>query len=349
MNYSNRMVGKMKLKLWVCCIIAALAAQTAQAANPGLRYINARGVIRCGTEAGNQIFAYKDENKQWQGINVELCKMLSTAIFGRSNRFQMVPLHRNQVAKALATDKIDVMIGGLPYSASNEIGTRAMPAAVWYYDRQVFVAKDAGEATSMEAFRGEKVCVINENDDLNNLMAYNNKYQLDFSVLPFPNMARAREAFLLKRCKLFTGNSMLLKDLIVNTPAGTSDVEILPETLVTRPVYIFTERENTTLRSIVKWVVNASRMAEELGITSENIGISLGVANQSARNLLGLDEKLWKKFGLEPTWLQTNLKESGNYGEIFEKTLGSQSPFKMERNENNLLQNKGLMMTDPFL
>jgi len=343
------MVRKMKLKLCLCCLFASFISSTVQATDSGLHYIHTRGTIRCGTEANNRVLAYRDENKNWQGINVELCKMLSTAIFGRSNNFQMVPLHANQVAKALATDKIDVMIGGLPYSAGNEIGTRAMPAAVWYYDRQVFIAKDAKNATSMEAFKGEKVCILNQEDDLNKLKSYNDKYQLGLSIMPFPNMVRAREAFLLKRCRLFCGNWLLLKDLIVHSPAGTSDVEILPETIVTRPVYIFTERQNTTLRSIVKWTVNALKVAEELGLTAENIDINLASSDPSTRNLLGLDEKLWKKFGLEPIWLQTYLKENGNYGEIFEKTIGSQSPFKMERNENKLLKDNGLMMTEPFL
>ena len=326
-----------------------LAASNALAANAGLRYINARGIVRCGTEAGNQITAYKDENKQWQGIDVEFCKMLATAVFGRSDRFQMVPLHVNEVAKALATDKIDVMVGGLPYSAGNEIGTRAMPAAVWYYDRMVFAAKNAAEATSMEAFKGEKVCIVSGNDDLNRLGAYNNQYHLELSVLPFASTARAREAFLLSRCRLFAGNLVPLKDLIVNTPAGTSNVEILPEVVVTRPIYIYTERENTNLRSIVKWVVNASHAAEELGLNAESLKMNLASVDPSVRNLLGLNEKLWKKFRLEPKWLQIQLREGGNYGEIFERTLGEKSRFGIERNENKPRSAGGNFEAEPFL
>ena len=110
------MVVKMKLKLWLCLAFSALAAAPAFAAAPkptvnaGLHYIHTRGKIYCGTETGNKILAWRDEKGNWQGIDVELCKMLSTAVFGRSDRIEMVPLFSNQVSNAFYTNKIDVMI-----------------------------------------------------------------------------------------------------------------------------------------------------------------------------------------------------------------------------------------------
>lgn len=80
------MVVKMKLKLWLCLAFSALAAAPAFAAAPkptvnaGLHYIHTRGKIYCGTETGNKILAWRDEKGNWQGIDVELCKMLSTAV-----------------------------------------------------------------------------------------------------------------------------------------------------------------------------------------------------------------------------------------------------------------------------
>ncbi len=343
------MVKKMKLKLWLCLALSAFIVRPALAANPGLHYINTRGNIRCGTETGNKILAYKDENGKWQGINVELCKMLSTAVFGRSDRIAMVPLASDQVSKALRTNKIDVMIGGLPFSATTEMSTRAAPVDVWYYDRQVFLAHAVKDATSMEAYKGKKVCVVNNADDLAKLKVYNDKYQLDLALLTFPTISGAKEAFLLNRCQLFTGNSMLLRDLVIHSPAGVSDVEMLPETVTVRPIYVFVDKDNTTLKSIVRWTVNALKQAEETGLTSKNVDINLNSSDPSTRNLLGLDEQLWKRFKLAPTWLQTYLKESGNYGEVFEKNLGEESQFKIQRNENNLLKNKGLMFSTPVI
>ena len=349
------MVIKMKLKLWLCLALAALTAQNAAAeatplaANPGLQHINTRGKVLCGTAAGNKILTYRDNEGKWQGMDVELCKMLSTAIFGRNDRIEMVPLEANQVSNALYTNKIDVMIGGLPFSATTEISTRATPVDVWYYDRQVFLARKIEGATSMEAYRGKKVCVVNNSDDLAKLEVYNSRYQLGFSLLRFPNFRSAKEAFLLHRCQLLTGNSMILRDVVVNSPAGVSDVEMLPETITVRPVYVFADKANGSLQSIVKWTMNALKEAEENELTSKNVDIHLSSKDPSIRNLLGLDQQLWQRFKLSPTWLQTYLRESGNYGEVFEKYLGEESVFKIKRNENNLLKNKGLMFSVPFV
>ncbi len=345
----------MKLKLWLSLAFAASAAASAFAATPkptvnaGLHYIHTRGKIFCGTERGNKILSYRNKKGNWQGMDAELCKMISTAIFGRSDRIEMVPLAANQVSKAFYTNKIDVMIGGLPFSATTEMSTRAAPIDVWYYDRQVFLAHTVKGATSMEAYKGKKVCVVNNSDDLAKLEVYNNKYQLDFSLLTFPNIQRAKEAFLLNRCQLFTGNSMILRDIVVHSPAGVSDVEMLPETITVRPIYVYVDKDNTTLKSIAKWVMNAVKQAEETGLTSKNVNIHSGSTDPSTRNLLGLDEKLWGRFKLVPNWLQTYLKESGNYGEVFEKELGENSPFKIKRNQNNLLKDSGLMFSVPFI
>ena len=267
------------------------------------------------------------------------------AILIPEEKFIAVP----QVSKALYTNKIDVMIGGLPYSATTEMSTRAAPVDVWYYDRQVFLAHAIKNATSMEAYKGSKVCVVNNTDDLAKLKVYNDRYQLDFSMLTFPTVRDAKNAFLLDRCQLFTGNSMILRDVVVNSPAGVSDVEMLPETVTVRPVYIYADKDNTTLKSIIKWAVNAVKQAEEIGLTSKNVDINLTSTDPSTRNLLGLDEQLWNRFKLSPTWLQTYLKENGNYGEVFENNLGENSRFKINRNENKLVKDQGLMFSTPFI
>ena len=339
----------MKLKFALCCLFLVSAVSEAAAADAGLRYIQTRGVVRCGTDLSAKTYAYKDADGYWRGIDADLCRTLAAAVLGDKERIEMVNVTTNMVSKYLTTNKIDVMIGGLPFSATTEMSTRAAPVDVWYYDRQVFLAHAVKGATSMEAYRGKKVCVVNNSDDLAKLKVYNDKYQLDFSFLTIPNIQRAKAAFLLNRCQLYTGNSMILRDIVIHSPAGVSDVEMLPETITVRPIYVYADKDNTMLKSIIKWTMNAIKQAEETGRTSNNVDIHVSSTDPSTRNLLGLDEQMWKRFKLAPTWLQTYLKESGNYGEVFEKELGEGSQFKIKRNENNLLKNKGLMFSVPFI
>ena len=339
----------MKLKLCLLSFLLVLTAGNVWCADPGLRYINTRGVVRCGTPSDNKIFAYKDDDGVWQGISVEICRVISTAVFGRSDRIKMVQVPEVLVSKALATNKIDVMIGGMPYSATHEISSKAAPVDVLYYDRMVFLSRDTGKAKSMKDFQGEKVCVVQDNDDLKRLMSYSDHYKLDLQPAPFQTASSAKANFLLKRCRLLAGNYMLLQDILINTPGGLDNVEMLPETIDERPVYLFTWKENTTLRIVLKWILNAMKFAENVGLTQDNYNFNLSSNNPEIRNLLGIDEKLWNRFRLEPNWVQILLKERGNYGEIFEKVLGEKSRFKIKRGKNNLLKNGGLMTSEPFI
>jgi len=340
---------EMKLKLCLLSILFTTLLGNAFAADAGLRYINTRGVVRCGTPNDNQIFAYKDEDGNWQGISVEICRIISTAIFGRSDRIHMVQVPELLVSKALATNKIDVMIGGLPYSATNEISTKAAPVDILYYDRLTFLSRGAGKAKSMKDFKGERVCIAQDPDDIKRLMTYSEHYNLDLQPATYQTASSARANFLLHRCRLLAGNYMLLQDMLVNTPNGLEDVEMLPETVAERAVYLFALKDNTTLRTILKWIVNAPKFAEDVGLTQENYKLNIGSKNPEIMNLLGVDEKLWTRFKLEPTWVQTMLEERGNYGEIFEKAFGEKSRFKIKRGKNNLLRNGGLITSEPFL
>lgn len=339
----------MKLKLFLSSLFILFSAQSALSDDAGLHYINTGGAVRCGIPTNNQFLAYKDENNNLQGIGVEICRIISTAVFGRSDRIKMLSLPETMVNEAITKNKIDVMIGGLAYSASNEISNRASPIDVIYYDRLAFVARDAEKAKSMKAFQGEKVCLAQDSDDISRLLSYNQKYNLNLHIMPSPSFSKAKEAFFLKRCRLLLGNYTTLKDLIDNNPSSKISIELLPETIDIRPIYLFADRENPTLRSALKWILNAPKLAEDLGLSQNNYTASLSSKDPIIKTLLGCDEKLWKAYGLEPNWVQIMLRERGNYGEIFDSSLGEKSPFKITRKHNKLKKDNGLITPVPFL
>ncbi len=345
------MVNKMKLKFVFCCFLSlTFASEALAAADAGLRYMQTRGVVRCGTDLSAQTYAYKDENGYWRGIDADLCRVLALAVLGDKERIEMVNVSTNMVSKYLTTNKIDIMLGGAPYSASNEIRSLATPVDIIYYDKQMFLARNADKATSMEDYKGQKVCVVNNSDDQYNLEEYNARYNLDLKPLFFSNNQRAKEAFLLNRCTLLTGNALFLTNVLKSTGIKDTTTQVLPEVISVKPVYAFASKGNNTWRISAKWLLNALKLAEDIGITSENIDIFIGVSDTSTKNLLGVNPDLWNKFKVQnPQWLRQELKELGNYGEIYERNLGKKSEFKLEREQNKLMKDGGLIIPQPFL
>ena len=91
------------------------------------------------------------------------------------------------------------------------------------------------------------------------------------------------------------------------------------------------------------------KLAEEHNINSKNVNVYIGSKDISVQNLLGDNPHLWNKFGLNPNWLRKAIEDLGNYGEIYKRNIGKDSPLMMERRENNLLRNRGLISSQPFL
>lgn len=338
----------MKLKFWVVLLFCILSAKQIEAADAGFRYINTRGTVRCGSELQSKTYAYKDEGGYWRGIDADLCRLFSTAVFGRSDRFELVDVKPSQVNKAIATNKIDIMLGDAPGTASRDVSGKATQAELMYYARQMFLAQKIEGATSMEAYKGKKVCVVTNSEDYYNLQDYSDKYDLDLQPLFFADRARAKEAFLLKRCDLFTGNEIYLKSIYDQVNNDNMNLVLLPEVIADKPIYAQVHKDNQKLRIAIKWIMNAVTLAEKKGINSKNIDIFIGVKDGSIKNLLGINPDLWNKFLLKPTWVKTAITELGNYGEIYERNLGSLSDFEIERGRNKLVEDGGLIKSQSF-
>ncbi len=340
----------MKLKTLIWSSLLLLAATEAFAADAGLRYIGSRGLIRCGTDLSTRSYAYKDAEKVWRGIDADLCRVFSMAIFGNSGSFEMIDVQANEISKALSSNKIDIMFGNNAMNASYEINSKANAVDIIYYDKQVFLAKPLEEeATSMAAYKGSNVCAVKNSEDLNNIYEYNRKFEAEFKPLSFINAAKAKEAFFLNRCPLLTANEIYLKGLAQSVVTKDKSMEILPEIVAYRPIYAYVNKENITLRIVSKWILNALLLAEAQNITSKNVDVFIGLTDNSTRNLLGAEKKLWLDFGLKPDWVQKAVRELGNYGEIYERNLGKDSDNKIERDKNNLIENGGLMKYQPFI
>ena len=339
----------MKLNAFFFSLLFCLTATAAHADDAGLRFIKSRGYVVCGTDLSSKTLAYKDEEGFWKGIDADICRNFSLAIFGSDEAFRLKNIPANQAAHALNNNQIDFMLGNSTLSAKQEISSPVAAIDVLYYDKQVFASRQDTNASSMEDFKGAKVCVSDNSADLANLNEYNHRYALEFKLLPFPTLDAAKQAFLLNRCELISGSEIFLRGLNRSVVAKDNSIQVLPEVIAYRPIYVYCAKANPTLRIIAKWIINAPKLAEQQGISSKNTDAFIGVRDDSLRNLLGLDEKLWTDFGLQPKWVEQALKARGNFSEMFERNLGKESDLDIDRDKNYLIEKGGLISALPFI
>jgi general L-amino acid transport system substrate-binding protein len=122
---------------------------------------------------------------------------------------------------------------------------------------------------------------------------------------------------------------------------------ILPEVISKEPLAPVVRHGDDKWYDIVHWTVQALITAEELGITSANVDEMLNSNDPQIQRFLGTTPGMGKALGLDEKWAYNIVKQVGNYGEIFERNIGVDTPLGLERGLNDLWTRGGLMYAAP--
>ncbi|MEJ2435166.1 MAG: amino acid ABC transporter substrate-binding protein, partial [Pseudolabrys sp.] len=99
---------------------------------------------------------------------------------------------------------------------------------------------------------------------------------------------------------------------------------------------------------IVKWVLFAMINAEELGITQKNVDAMLKSTNPAIKRFVGTEGNYGEQLGLTKDWAVRIIKAVGNYGEVFARNVGKDSPLKIDRGLNRLWNKGGIQYAPPI-
>jgi general L-amino acid transport system substrate-binding protein len=97
---------------------------------------------------------------------------------------------------------------------------------------------------------------------------------------------------------------------------------------------------------VVAWTIGALVEAEALGITRDTVRQAEKREDMRAEQLLGHDFATAQALGLSHDWAARVIAATGNYGEIFQRTVAE--PYRLERGLNALWTDGGLMTAPPM-
>ena len=126
------------------------------------------------------------------------------------------------------------------------------------------------------------------------------------------------------------------------------DHVILPDIISKEPLAPAVRHGDDQWFDIVRWTVYALIEAEELGVTQANVEEMARSERPEIRRLLGLSGDHGPFMGLDRRWAFNAIKAVGNYGEIFERHVGKDSPLKLDRGLNNVWTKGGLLYAIPI-
>jgi general L-amino acid transport system substrate-binding protein len=331
----------------VLTLCMALALGTTKAPAQTLKSVKERGTLICGVNPGLLGFSSRDDEGNWTGFDVDLCRALAAAIFNDAKRVQFVPLETADRLATLQSGKIDVLSRNTTWTMSREAALGLNFAAVTYYDGQGFLVRRALNVTSSLELDGAMVCVQTGTTTELNLADHFRTNNIKYQVFGFPAADDARKAYDRGRCNVLTSDvsQLFAERLKLSTP---DDHTILPDIISKEPLGPAVRFGDDQWFNIVKWTHFAMLNAEELGVSTETIEAALKSEKPDVKRLVGTEGNYGEQVGLTKDWAARIIKHVGNYEEAFERNVGVGSKLGIPRGINSLWTKGGIQYAPPI-
>ena len=329
--------------------LAAATFAAGFAAAGTLDDVKAAGELKCGVSTGLAGFALADANGVWDGFDVAVCRAVAAAVLGDGSKVKFVPTTGKTRFTALASGEIDMLARNTTWTFSRDVDLKFEFAGVNYYDGQGFMAPKALGISSAKELDGATVCIQTGTTTELNLADFFRANGISYDPVPIETNSEAQAQYLAGACDVYTTDASGLASTRA-TFESPDDHMVLPEIVSKEPLGPLVRHGDNNWGDIVRWTLNALITAEELGVTSMNVAKHSSEAgkNPEVNRLLGTEGDLGGMLGLDKAWASRAIAVNGNYGEIFEKNIGVNTPIGIARGLNASWTEGGLIYSAPF-
>lgn len=335
----------------VLAFIAGLAVPALlQAQAPPSRTLEAvqkRGVLHCGVNTGLTGFSAPNDKGEWTGIDVDFCRAIAAAVLNDPGKVKYLPLNAKERFTALQSGEVDLLSRNTTWTMSRDTTLGLAFVGTLYYDGSAFMVRKSLGIKAVKDLAGASICT--QTGTTNELVLADHFATNGISYKPvvFERLVEVLAAYNSGRCDaLTTDSSQLISERL--RLANPDEHEILPELISKEPLGPVVRQGDRQWESIARWTLFALLNAEELGVTQKNIDeMVASTPNPAVRRLLGAEGELGKGLGLSDDWAVRAIRAVGNYGECFERNLGSGSRLAIPRGRNALWKDGGLQYAPP--
>ncbi|HET7413813.1 MAG TPA: amino acid ABC transporter substrate-binding protein [Pararhizobium sp.] len=309
--------------------------------------VKKKGFIQCGVSQGLPGFSNADSKGHWSGIDVDFCRAVASAIFNDPSKVKFTPLSAKERFTALQSGDIDILARNTTWTMSRDTQLGLEFTVVNYYDGQGFMVRKEMNINSALQLSGASVCVNSGTTTELNLADYFRANNMKYELVTFEKSDEVVAAYDAGRCDVYTTDKsgLYAERLKMKNPG---DNVILPETISQEPLGPAVRQGDQQWANIVKWTHYAMLEAELYGVNQKNVDEMKKSDNPKIKRLLGTEGDFGKGIGLDKDWAFNIIKDVGNYGEVFARNLGPDTPLKIDRGLNNLWTKGGLQYGMPI-
>ncbi len=333
--------------------LALLGLAAPAFAQPAIPEIRQRGEVLCGVNGDLPGFSDEGPGGRMVGLDADLCRAVAAAVLGDAAKVRFVPQPTPEAAlDALAARQVDLVARNTTVTLTRDGGRPVTPGPVVFFDGMGLMVPVALGVSQPGELGGRTVCWAGAEGARGTagdvLDSVKERYSVQFTARRLDTQAAALAALEGGECHALAADSSALAARRAYDLRDAAAWSILPHILSPEPLAPWVRANDEDFRVLVFWTVQGLFGAEQLGVTSANLPERLANPDWQLRRMLGLEAGLGAPFGLPDTWLARVIQQVGNYGEIFERNLGSGSRIGMERGINALWTAGGLIYPLPL-
>jgi len=343
------------LGFWGLIAIASCSYSSTSSDNKPMSRLDtvlSRGTLICGVSGEVPGFSFVDAQGKYSGLDVDICRAIAAALFNNSEAVEYRNLSAKERFTALQTGEIDILSRNTTLTASRDTDTGLEFAPVVFYDGQGIMVKKSSNIKSLADLKNASICIQIGTTHEANLTDQMGKRILPYKPITFDDVNATFSAYQAGRCVAVTADRSALSSRRSLLPNSNEHV-LLDVVLSKEPLAPAVRDGDSKWSNAVRWIIYGAIAAEELKITSKNVSINnsnnpeitrfLGIPNAD-----GKSSDLGQNIGLSNDFVARVVKSVGNYGEIYDRNLGTSTKLNIDRGLNKLWTEGGLMYAPPF-
>jgi len=312
-------------------------------AGPRLEAIVERGHLNCGVAIAEPGMSERQADGSFTGFETDICRAIAASIFGAAE-VEFVPAETLNVF--LQSEDIDIVIRGLTHSFQRDVNALVQFGPTILHNGQTFLTRDTLGAETIADLSGATICVSSDvyADFFPPLRRYFDAHGLAFDGVGTQTRAESEERFFAGECDAVTADYAELASAIIRHAGDATEFTVLPGYIEEEPLAPLLRRGDDEFSALVRWTIFALINAEALGIDSQNVD---GMRNLADADIAAFFKAPPPESGFHAAWSYAVVKAVGNYGEIFERNLGSPATANLPRGPNRLWRDGGILFAPP--
>ena len=314
-----------------------------------LEKVKTAGSLTCGVVSDEDDYSEADRHGDLTKLGADFCRALAAELFEDAGRARFLTLRDEPEAlRAVRDGKVDILFGATPDPVIGQIDKVAFGPPIFFDGQGFLVSKRSGVQT-IAGLAGKLVCFINAAPPEQTLYdALDPHLKMPTAHFPFSERGEMEVAMMDGHCPIITGDVSWLANIRAGFRNRGDAFTLLPDTISIDPFSPAYRASDQQWAALVSWTIWALLQAEEHGVTQANVSAMRTSADPVVRRLAGATPWIGKALGISDNAFAHAIAAVGNYGEIYDRDVGSTSRLQLPRGHNRLAIDGGLMWSLPI-